>query len=883
MFEMARGSGGGSQAGSSSTRAQFDELLRRGANPAAVEKGSGDTPLHVAARAGAMDVVKVLLDFESNLRAKNQAGETPLDVATPAVASHLKSNRVQRALAAAKRGDVAGVRREIKLLCEQFGGSKRSRGIIALHGAATAGRQAESVMDWALSVGVDIDAEDAKGRVALMLACGHGRVATVTKLLGAGARANLVDYSGNAARDYAMSCERHSRMLEYIVRRHDSAQKDAAAAATTTAPASSKALCASIYELSAQVYRVLPPQPQDEMDPAQHTVHTFDVHRAWIEGRSPSDAAANGICIQSVRADLELFTKSTVLKASRTGEASSGLFVLTNREGAKTHYSCKFTRFRTTYKLKPAGPKGAPPRQPAAEEERKADEEISLPPPPPSPPPLSPPLVTAIDEIRGFVAATKHGSYADTLGQICTALELAAAATNAPAANVDRIACCLVDPDIFPLPDRVGSISRCTLIQSDQDDAKNSDAVVVPIEARRTSLLPQLSPSSLSVLFRCFGLEEVLRLCICILMEQSIILLCSSPEQKGVHCAEALMALCFPWEWPHTFVPFLPYDMADHIGTPGSSFFGIHSRTLDRIPGDTICERVIANADTGSVVVPIKVISPGQVDALDDPAQCVLPEMDDVNTQCLIAQVEELLDAWRQDAEMTIIPDERCLLVRCSFLLLFMDLLSPMRPALAPGDLVDCMLSSCRQHGQERDFLAQLAQSMAWEPLEEYLRNGCTCGDNVANGGAAGISRNNRRTKQPSCSNPVHVARHQAVLALMDMSAHGRQDRERRSTTSGSSLVNRLVEERKLEVNDEVLAIVQARDGVSATDAAKAAVVGRRITNRVLPFHRWPGSGEGRNEKEAEKEEEVGVTEKKEKRRLGFRSWFASELEMDEL
>ena len=198
-------------------------------------------------------------------------------------------------------------------------------------------------------------------------------------------------------------------------------------------------------------------------------------------------------------------------------------------------------------------------------------------------------------------------------------------------------------------------------------------------------------------------------------------------------------------------------------------------------------------------MVPIKVISPGQVDALDDPAQCVLPEMDDVNTQCLIAQVEELLDAWRQDAEMTIIPDERCLLVRCSFLLLFMDLLSPMRPALAPGDLVDCMLSSCRQHGQERDFLAQLAQSMAWEPLEEYLRNGCTCGDNVANGGAAGISRNNRRTKQPSCSNPVHVARHQAVLALMDMSAHGRQDRERRSTTSGSSLVNRLVEERKLQ------------------------------------------------------------------------------------
>ena len=241
MFEMARSGDGGV----GRVRGRFEELLRRGVHPAA-RNPAGDTPLHVASRCGNLAFVKALIDFDAPLRAENDAGETPLDVATPAVATHFKNNRIQLVLSAAKRGDLAGVRREIKLLCDNFGGSKRSRGIIALHASAAAGRQAEIVMDWALSLGVDIDAEDSKGRVALMLACGQGRVATVTKLLQLGARVNARDYSGHTARDYAMSCGQHSRLLEYIVRQHTVVGETVAA---TTAPMV-KGLCTSIFELS---------------------------------------------------------------------------------------------------------------------------------------------------------------------------------------------------------------------------------------------------------------------------------------------------------------------------------------------------------------------------------------------------------------------------------------------------------------------------------------------------------------------------------------------------------------------------------------------------------------------------------------------------------
>lgn len=59
-------------------------LLKKGANPNAKGKG-GDTSLHVAARKGInLKVIEALVEQGGTLMAKNDEGETPVDIARTA-------------------------------------------------------------------------------------------------------------------------------------------------------------------------------------------------------------------------------------------------------------------------------------------------------------------------------------------------------------------------------------------------------------------------------------------------------------------------------------------------------------------------------------------------------------------------------------------------------------------------------------------------------------------------------------------------------------------------------------------------------------------------------------------------------------------------------
>ena len=57
-----------------------EALLRAGAAPSPKD-GDGDTPLHLAARQDAVEILAILLKYGADTKAKNRLGETPLDTA----------------------------------------------------------------------------------------------------------------------------------------------------------------------------------------------------------------------------------------------------------------------------------------------------------------------------------------------------------------------------------------------------------------------------------------------------------------------------------------------------------------------------------------------------------------------------------------------------------------------------------------------------------------------------------------------------------------------------------------------------------------------------------------------------------------------------------
>uniref|UniRef100_W5M775 DENN domain containing 5A n=1 Tax=Lepisosteus oculatus TaxID=7918 RepID=W5M775_LEPOC len=81
-------------------------------------------------------------------------------------------------------------------------------------------------------------------------------------------------------------------------------------------------------------------------------------------------------------------------------------------------------------------------------------------------------------------------------------------------------------------------------------------------------------------LFELLGLENVIQLFTCALLEIQI-LLYSQHYQRLMTVAESITALMFPFQWQHVYVPILPASLLHFLDAPVPYLMGLHSNGQD--------------------------------------------------------------------------------------------------------------------------------------------------------------------------------------------------------------------------------------------------------------------------------------------------------------
>uniref|UniRef100_A0A3Q3X3B2 Uncharacterized protein n=1 Tax=Mola mola TaxID=94237 RepID=A0A3Q3X3B2_MOLML len=102
-----------------------------------------------------------------------------------------------------------------------------------------------------------------------------------------------------------------------------------------------------------------------------------------------------------------------------------------------------------------------------------------------------------------------------------------------------------------------------------------------PVVCQRpsTSELP-LFDFPISEMFNLLGVENVLQLFTCALLEMQI-LLYSQHYQRLMTVAESITALMFPFQWQHVYVPILPASLLHFLDAPVPYLMGLHSNGQD--------------------------------------------------------------------------------------------------------------------------------------------------------------------------------------------------------------------------------------------------------------------------------------------------------------
>ncbi|CAL9701652.1 unnamed protein product [Knipowitschia caucasica] len=102
-----------------------------------------------------------------------------------------------------------------------------------------------------------------------------------------------------------------------------------------------------------------------------------------------------------------------------------------------------------------------------------------------------------------------------------------------------------------------------------------------PIVCQRpsTSELP-LFDFAIGEVFELLGVENVLQLFTCALLEMQI-LLYSQHYQRLMTVAESITALMFPYQWQHVYVPILPASLLHFLDAPVPYLMGLHSNGQD--------------------------------------------------------------------------------------------------------------------------------------------------------------------------------------------------------------------------------------------------------------------------------------------------------------
>jgi ankyrin repeat protein len=156
--------------------AEVRTLLLRGVDPNTVDP-DGDPVLVMAARAGYVATVDVLLAGRATVDARNRYGDTALAIAS--LNGHL------------------GVVKRLRAR----GGDVNQPGWTALIYAATGGH--DDIVRYLLAEGAEINAASPNGTTALMMAVREGRFATAELLLSRGADPNQRNQNGASALDWA--------------------------------------------------------------------------------------------------------------------------------------------------------------------------------------------------------------------------------------------------------------------------------------------------------------------------------------------------------------------------------------------------------------------------------------------------------------------------------------------------------------------------------------------------------------------------------------------------------------------------------------------------------------------------------------------------------
>ena len=193
-------------------------------------------------------------------------------------------------------------------------------------------------------------------------------------------------------------------------------------------------------------------------------------------------------------------------------------------------------------------------------------------------------------------------------------------------------------------------------------------------------------------LFRCLGVQGVLAIFQCMMVEGHCVFVSHDFQRLGV-CAQAAASLLYPFTWQHIFVPILPRSWIDYITAPMPFICGVHESMLEEV-----LEQPIEDAMTFAKLDSGEILTVGE-------AQGTLP-------QALGAKLEERLTKLHADLKKDRIEGRDFNTgVRDAFVEFMLDVFGHYRA---------CVTSST--DGEFRVDTAKLEESMPDESTKTFLR-----------------------------------------------------------------------------------------------------------------------------------------------------------------
>lgn len=117
----------------------------------------------------------------------------------------------------------------------------------------------------------------------------------------------------------------------------------------------------------------------------------------------------------------------------------------------------------------------------------------------------------------------------------------------------------------------------------------------------------------LRMVFQLLSAENVLTLLTCLLLEQRFIFF-SSNHALLTPVIEGILALLYPFQWEHIYIPVLPSSLRSFVEAPWPYLCGLHSRylkeILEELDASPTPNPVIVNLDTSTVTLPTDSVIP---------------------------------------------------------------------------------------------------------------------------------------------------------------------------------------------------------------------------------------------------------------------------------